>query len=69
VRTPGGPILLVGDASHTAWGWRHGVEPGTFSSDQPRSADSLRRLRVLVERHPAIDVRFGHEPIKTIRAR
>lgn len=63
VRTPRGPVLLVGDASHSAWGWRHGVEPGTYSSDQPRSAESLRRLRRFVAAHPGIDVRLGHQPL------
>ena len=33
-RTPRGPVLLTGDACHTAWGWEHGVEPGTFSDDR-----------------------------------
>ncbi len=60
-RTPGGPVLFAGDACHTAWGWEHAVEPGTFSHDREQSADSLARLRALVERHPAIDVRPGHQ--------
>jgi len=60
-RTPKGPVLFVGDASHTAWGWEHGVEPGTFSSDQPKSAESLRALQAFVKRHPSIDVRLGHQ--------
>lgn len=63
VRTPRGPVLLVGDASHSAWGWKNGVEPGTFSSDQPRSAESLARLRKFTARHPGIDVRLGHQPL------
>jgi len=62
VRTPDGPVLLVGDASHSAWGWEHGVEPGTFSSDRPRSAESLARLRAFAAAHPAIEVRLGHQP-------
>ena len=45
VRTPRGPVLLTGDACHTRWGWEHDVEPGSFSSDVPRSAVSLARLR------------------------
>lgn len=61
-RTPKGPVLMVGDACHTSWGWEHGVEPGTFSSDQPRSAESLEQLEQLVKRHPGIDVRLGHQP-------
>lgn len=61
-RTPQGPVLMVGDACHTAWGWEHGVEPGTFSKDQPLSAESLGELEGLVKRHPSIDVRLGHQP-------
>jgi glyoxylase-like metal-dependent hydrolase (beta-lactamase superfamily II) len=60
-RTKRGAVLLTGDACHTAWGWEHGVEPGTYSADQPRSAESLERLRALVARHPSIDVRPGHQ--------
>jgi len=67
VRTPDGPVLLVGDASHSAWGWKHGVEPGTFSSDQPRSAESLARLRDFVAQHPGIDVRLGHQALSADR--
>jgi glyoxylase-like metal-dependent hydrolase (beta-lactamase superfamily II) len=63
VRTPGGPKLLVGDASHTSWGWIHGVEPGTFSADRPRSAESLATLRDLVRDHPAIEVYLGHQQL------
>ena len=60
-RTPTGPVLMVGDACHTAWGWENGVEPGSFSHDQPASAESLDRLKQLVARHPSIDVRLGHQ--------
>ena len=62
-RTPGGPVLFTGDASHTAWGWEHGVEPGTYSADGPRSADSFARLQAFVARHPRIDVRLGHQSL------
>ena len=61
VRTPRGPVLVVGDACHTRWGWDNHVEPGTFSSDRPRSHDSLEALHALVARHPGIDVRLGHQ--------
>lgn len=60
-RTPKGPVLMVGDASHTVFGWKNGVEPGEFSSDRPRSAGSLERLRKLVAAHPSVDVRLGHQ--------
>ena len=60
-RSPQGPVLFTGDACHTSWGWEHGVEPGTFSSDRPRSKASLLALRELVKRHPSIDIRLGHQ--------
>jgi len=62
-RTPSGPVLLTGDACHTTWGWEHGVEPGTFSSDQAKGAASLAALKRLVARHPAMDVRLGHQEL------
>jgi N-acyl homoserine lactone hydrolase len=61
VRTPKGPVLLTGDTCHTRWGWDHGVEPGSFSSDRAQNAASLANLRALVARHPSIDVRLGHQ--------
>jgi glyoxylase-like metal-dependent hydrolase (beta-lactamase superfamily II) len=60
-RTPNGPVLLVGDACHTAWGWEHRVEPGSFSDNRAKSAESLDRLERFVARHPQIDVRLGHQ--------
>jgi glyoxylase-like metal-dependent hydrolase (beta-lactamase superfamily II) len=60
-RTPEGPVLFAGDVSHTAWGWEHGVPPGSFSEDHDANAESLARLRALVARHPSIDVRLGHQ--------
>jgi N-acyl homoserine lactone hydrolase len=64
VRTPKGPVLLTGDTCHTRWGWDHGVEPGSFSSDRAENAVSLANLRALVARHPSIDVRLGHQELK-----
>jgi N-acyl homoserine lactone hydrolase len=62
-RTPRGGVLLTGDACHTRWGWENEVEPGSFSADRPRSAVSLSRLKRFVERHPATEVRVGHQPM------
>jgi N-acyl homoserine lactone hydrolase len=62
-RTPEGPVLLTGDACHTAWGWQHGVGPGTFSDNVPASAESLARLQRFAARHPGIDVRLGHQEL------
>lgn len=63
-RTTKGPVLYVGDACHTRWGWEHHVEPGTYSADRPRSVESLAQLEALVARHPNIDVRLGHQDAK-----
>jgi N-acyl homoserine lactone hydrolase len=62
-RTAKGPVLMTGDTCHTAWGWDHDVEPGSFTADHAGNAESLARLRTLVREHPAIDVRLGHQPL------
>jgi N-acyl homoserine lactone hydrolase len=59
--TTEGPQLFLGDTSHTWWGWDHGVEPGTFTDDHARNAESLAALRALVDRYPQIRVHVGHE--------
>jgi len=60
-RTPKGPVLFTGDTCHTRWGWENDVEPGSFTADHAKNAESLERLRRLVQEHPAIDVRLGHQ--------
>jgi N-acyl homoserine lactone hydrolase len=61
VRTPKGPVLLVGDASHTRWGWEHDVEPGTFTADAPRGVASFQKLRAFAAAHPQVEVKLGHQ--------
>jgi glyoxylase-like metal-dependent hydrolase (beta-lactamase superfamily II) len=61
VRSTQGPVLLVGDTSHTQWGWDHGVEPGDFTNDHARNRESLTKLKSLVARHPGMQVRLGHQ--------
>lgn len=61
LRTPKGPILLTGDTCHTRWGWEHSVEPGSYTADQPTNRKSLLLLEELARRHPAMDVRLGHQ--------
>lgn len=61
VRTTEGPVLLVGDGSHTVWGWEHSVEPGTFNTDMKAAASSLDRLGAFVAAHPTIEVHLGHQ--------
>jgi N-acyl homoserine lactone hydrolase len=63
-RTPTGPVLMTGDACHTAWGWKNGVGPGTFSEDIAQSATALRRLRAFAAKHPTMQVRLGHQTLE-----
>ena len=60
-RTPTGPVLFTGDTCHTRWGWDNNVEPGTFTVDHAKNIESLGQLRRLVEEHPSIEVRLGHQ--------
>ena len=60
-RTPRGPVLFTGDTAHTRWGWENDVEPGSFTDDHAKNVESLARLRRLVQEHPSIDVRLGHQ--------
>ncbi|HET6586020.1 MAG TPA: MBL fold metallo-hydrolase [Nannocystaceae bacterium] len=62
VNASDGPVLFVGDTSHTRWGWEHGVPPGKFTMDGPANAERLTALRELVRTHPEIRVVVGHEP-------
>lgn len=56
-----GPQLMIGDATHTRWGWENGVEPGTYSYDIPASVESLAWLRSLADELPALKVHPGHQ--------
>jgi glyoxylase-like metal-dependent hydrolase (beta-lactamase superfamily II) len=60
-RTPDGPVLMTGDTSHTAWGWKNGVEPGTFSMNHDVNAESLERLKALEREIPDLTVYLGHQ--------
>jgi glyoxylase-like metal-dependent hydrolase (beta-lactamase superfamily II) len=68
VRTTDGPQLLTGDGCHTAWGWHHDVEPGTFNTDSEESARSLAALRSFAKAHPEITVHLGHQPLTGMEA-
>lgn len=63
VRTPDGPHLLIGDATHTRFGWENGVEPGSFSHDPPRSAESLAKLKQLAAEIEGVRVHPGHQSL------
>lgn len=61
--TTTGPQLMLGDATHTKWGWENGVEAGTFSEDIPQSAISLARLKKLAQDIPRITAHPGHQSL------
>ena len=61
VRSNNGPQLIVGDVTHTRWGWDNGVGPGTYSKDIPTGSASLKKLIALVEKEPKITVHPGHQ--------
>jgi len=63
VRTTTGPHLMIGDATHTRWGWENGVEPGSYSRDGPLSATSLARLKRLARDNPQLTVHPGHQSL------
>jgi glyoxylase-like metal-dependent hydrolase (beta-lactamase superfamily II) len=63
-RSTKGPVLFTGDTASTVWGWEHQVEPGAFTDDHVLDAKSLAALHKLVEEHPTIDVRLGHQALR-----
>lgn len=65
-RTTAGPVLMTGDTCHTAWGWNNDVEPGSFTADRAKNADSLAKLRRLVREHPSVSVRLGHQALPVV---
>lgn len=61
------PTLIVGDSSHTWWGWDNGVEPGGYTEDPAANQDSLQKLKRLAEAHD-LRVEVGHEVHPSISA-
>ncbi|MGK3987465.1 MBL fold metallo-hydrolase [Sorangium sp. So ce136] len=62
VNAESGPVLLVGDASHYAWAFEHGIGPrGPSERDEAVGQRSLDRLRELVRTHPSLRVVYGHD--------
>jgi glyoxylase-like metal-dependent hydrolase (beta-lactamase superfamily II) len=63
-RSTKGPVLVTGDTASTVWGWKHQVEPGSFTADHAQDAEALAKLHKLAEEHPTIDVRLGHQALR-----
>ena len=62
-RTTDGPVLLTGDACHTAWGWNNDVESGTFNRDPEGAKQSFNILRTFAAQHPTLKVHLGHQSL------
>ena len=60
--TTDGIHIMLGDVSHTAWGWQNQVEPGSFSYNQAQSAVSLAAVKQLSDALPGVIVHPGHQP-------
>jgi N-acyl homoserine lactone hydrolase len=54
------PWLIVGDASHSQFGFDHQIAPG-FSDDPTEALDSLNRLYAFYTAYPQIKTFMGHE--------
>lgn len=61
--TTDGVQLLLGDVTHTRWGWENQVESGTYSYDSPASAESLAKIRALADAIHSVAVHPGHQTL------
>ncbi|MFC2176441.1 MBL fold metallo-hydrolase [Bacteroidota bacterium] len=60
LNTTAGAILLTGDASHTAYGFKNNIEPG-WTDNQQAAEESLRQLKTFIEMFPKTTLVYGHE--------
>jgi N-acyl homoserine lactone hydrolase len=62
VQAKSGPVLVIGDASHTAFAFTHGIGPtGPTPTDERVGQASLDALRAFARAHPSVRVLYGHE--------
>lgn len=54
------PWLILGDASHTCWGWENSVPPGTFSHDLAGAEETFHTLKKWAGQIPDLQVVAGH---------
>jgi glyoxylase-like metal-dependent hydrolase (beta-lactamase superfamily II) len=59
------PVLLTGDASHFAWGFKTGVGPkGWNDAGTARGRVSLEQLRAFAKAYPSVSLIYGHEAVR-----
>lgn len=61
--TKTGVHVMLGDVTHTAWGWQNQVEPGTYSYDLDTSAVSLANITRIVDAIAGATVHPGHQQL------
>ena len=53
--------LVVGDTSHTRWGWEHSVSPGSYTENRKQNQEKLDWLTAFAGRYPEVLVHLGHQ--------
>lgn len=61
VRPTEGWQLIVGDSSHTRWGWENAVRPGSFTDFGSENQKSLEQLIAMSKELPNVKVHPGHQ--------
>ncbi|NCN09124.1 MAG: MBL fold metallo-hydrolase [Leptospira sp.] len=63
IKAKDGIHLVLGDTSHTKFGWEQNVTPGSFTSDREENRRSLNALQDLAKKIPGIQVHPGHQSL------
>ncbi|MEM7179464.1 MAG: MBL fold metallo-hydrolase [Spirochaetota bacterium] len=61
VQAKDGTHLVLGDSSHTAWGWKNEVPPGSFTEHRENNVKSLRSLKKIAKQIPGVKIHPGHQ--------
>jgi len=64
VHSTTGLHLVLGDTSHTTFGWENNVPPGDFSADREENRKSLTSLRMIAKKFKEIKAHPGHQSFK-----
>lgn len=62
--TTDGVQIMLGDVSHTRWGWENQVAPGTYSHDATGSAAALAKLKTLADAIQPAQIHPGHQALQ-----
>ncbi|MFK7975485.1 MAG: MBL fold metallo-hydrolase [Halioglobus sp.] len=59
--TTAGVELMIGDVTHTKWGWDNQVESGTYSHQPTDSARALAQIKAIADSIQNLKVHPGHQ--------